>query len=84
MTSCPQPRPPSPVGPQPPWPPAPPPSPVAPPPAPPPIPVGLSQCLGSLCSEGAGSFPGSDILALVTQVGLHLRGSVDEVLQRDR
>ncbi|XP_054448883.1 hexosaminidase D [Pteronotus mesoamericanus] len=35
-------------------------------------------------SEGAGAFPGSDILALVTQVGLHLCSSVDEVLQRDR
>ncbi|XP_028376002.1 hexosaminidase D isoform X1 [Phyllostomus discolor] len=35
-------------------------------------------------SEGAGSFPGSDILALVTQVGLHLSGSVEEMLQRDR
>lgn len=35
-------------------------------------------------SEGAASFPGSDILALVTQVGLHLRSSVDEMLHRDR
>lgn len=39
---------------------------------------------GSLCSEGTGSFPGSDILALVMQVSLHLRSSVDEMLQRDR
>ncbi|XP_066090409.1 hexosaminidase D isoform X2 [Saccopteryx bilineata] len=36
-----------------------------------------------LMSEGAGSFPGSDILALVTE-GLHLRSSVDDMLQRDR
>nr|KAF6415863.1 hexosaminidase D [Molossus molossus] len=43
-----------------------------------------SQHPGSLCSEGAASFPGSDILALVTQVSLHLRSSVDEMLQRDR
>nr|XP_019591171.1 PREDICTED: hexosaminidase D isoform X4 [Rhinolophus sinicus] len=35
-------------------------------------------------SEAAASFPGSDILALVTQVGLHLRSSVDEMLHRDR
>ncbi|XP_072796038.1 hexosaminidase D isoform X2 [Vicugna pacos] len=35
-------------------------------------------------SEGAGSFPGSDILALVTQVSLHLRSSVDALLERDR
>ncbi|KAF6269329.1 hexosaminidase D [Rhinolophus ferrumequinum] len=35
-------------------------------------------------SEGAASFPGSDILALVTQVGLHLRSSVDEMLHRNR
>lgn len=34
--------------------------------------------------EGAGSFPGSDILALVTQVGLHLCSSVDALLERDR
>lgn len=35
-------------------------------------------------SDGAASFPGSDILALVTQVGLHLHGSVDEMLHTDR
>lgn len=35
-------------------------------------------------SEGAGSFPGSDILRLVTQVSLHLRSSVDALLDRDR
>lgn len=35
-------------------------------------------------SEGAASFPGSDILALVTQVSLHLRSSVDALLERDR
>uniref|UniRef100_A0A9L0RH98 beta-N-acetylhexosaminidase n=1 Tax=Equus caballus TaxID=9796 RepID=A0A9L0RH98_HORSE len=38
----------------------------------------------SLCREGAGSFPGSDILALITQVSLHLRSSVDALLERDR
>ncbi|XP_014644870.1 PREDICTED: hexosaminidase D [Ceratotherium simum simum] len=32
----------------------------------------------------AGSFPGSDILALITQVSLHLRSSVDALLERDR
>ncbi|KAM4844341.1 LOW QUALITY PROTEIN: hexosaminidase D [Thomomys bottae] len=35
-------------------------------------------------SEGAGSFPGSDIHALVTQVSLHLRSSVDALLERNR
>uniref|UniRef100_A0A8C0WF95 Hexosaminidase D n=1 Tax=Castor canadensis TaxID=51338 RepID=A0A8C0WF95_CASCN len=35
-------------------------------------------------SEGAGSFPGSDIHALVTQVSLHLRTSVDTLLERNR
>ncbi|KAG8507537.1 Hexosaminidase D [Galemys pyrenaicus] len=34
--------------------------------------------------QGTGSFPGSDILALVTQVSLHLRDSVDTLLERDR
>ncbi|XP_008587775.1 PREDICTED: hexosaminidase D-like [Galeopterus variegatus] len=35
-------------------------------------------------SEGAGSFPGSSILALVTQVSLHLRSSVDALLEGNR
>ncbi|XP_075845860.1 hexosaminidase D isoform X4 [Microtus pennsylvanicus] len=35
-------------------------------------------------SEGAGSFPGRDIHALVTQVSLHLRSSVDTLLERNR
>ncbi|XP_016044242.1 hexosaminidase D isoform X2 [Erinaceus europaeus] len=35
-------------------------------------------------SEGAASFPGSDILALITQVSFHLRSSVDALLERDR
>ncbi|XP_048222526.1 hexosaminidase D isoform X2 [Perognathus longimembris pacificus] len=35
-------------------------------------------------SEGSGSFPGSDIHALVTQVSLHLRSSVDALLERNR
>nr|XP_058902922.1 hexosaminidase D isoform X5 [Kogia breviceps] len=39
---------------------------------------------GSLCSERAGSFPGSDILNLITQVSLHLCSSVDALLERDR
>ncbi|XP_024090325.2 hexosaminidase D isoform X3 [Pongo abelii] len=34
--------------------------------------------------EGAGSFPGSNILALVTQVSLHLRSSVDALLEGNR
>uniref|UniRef100_A0AC11CQI9 Hexosaminidase D n=6 Tax=Ovis TaxID=9935 RepID=A0AC11CQI9_SHEEP len=38
----------------------------------------------SFRSEGAGSFPGSNILALVTQVSLHLCSSVDALLERDR
>lgn len=40
--------------------------------------------VADVTSEGAGSFPGSDILALVTHVSLDLRSSVNEVLQRDR
>ncbi|XP_005407253.1 PREDICTED: hexosaminidase D isoform X2 [Chinchilla lanigera] len=35
-------------------------------------------------SEGAGSFPGSSIHALVTQVSLHLSSSVDALLERNR
>uniref|UniRef100_A0A8C2LXX0 Hexosaminidase D n=1 Tax=Cricetulus griseus TaxID=10029 RepID=A0A8C2LXX0_CRIGR len=35
-------------------------------------------------SEGAGSFPGSDIHALVTQISLHLHSSVDILLERNR
>ncbi|XP_069339148.1 hexosaminidase D isoform X2 [Eulemur rufifrons] len=35
-------------------------------------------------SEGAGSFPGSDILSLVTHFSLHLRSSVDALLERNR
>ncbi|KAM6175771.1 hexosaminidase D [Erethizon dorsatum] len=35
-------------------------------------------------SEGASSFPGSDVHALVTQVGLHLCSSVDALLGRNR
>eukprot|EP00069_Balaena_mysticetus_P017916 bmy_02219T0 len=42
------------------------------------------QHSGSLCSERAGSFPGSDILNLITQVSLHLCSSVDALLERDR
>nr|XP_021522029.1 hexosaminidase D [Aotus nancymaae] len=34
--------------------------------------------------EGAGSFPGRSILALVTQVSLHLRSSVDMLLEGNR
>ncbi|XP_037349723.1 hexosaminidase D isoform X2 [Talpa occidentalis] len=40
--------------------------------------------VADIAREGAGSFPGSDILALVTQVSLHLRDSVDALLERDR
>ncbi|XP_016070952.1 PREDICTED: hexosaminidase D isoform X2 [Miniopterus natalensis] len=47
--------------------------------------LGISSLeITGFTSDGAGSFPGSDILALVTQVDLHLRSSVDEMLQRDR
>ncbi|KAM7068156.1 hexosaminidase D isoform 1-T1 [Molossus nigricans] len=47
--------------------------------------LGISSLeITGVTSEGAASFPGSDILALVTQVSLHLRSSVDEMLQRDR
>nr|XP_034491316.1 hexosaminidase D isoform X3 [Marmota flaviventris] len=35
-------------------------------------------------SEGTGSFPGSDIHALVTQVSFYLRSSVDALLERNR
>ncbi|XP_012632723.1 hexosaminidase D [Microcebus murinus] len=35
-------------------------------------------------SEGASSFPGSDILGLVTHFSLHLRSSVDALLERNR
>ncbi|XP_026908209.2 hexosaminidase D isoform X1 [Acinonyx jubatus] len=46
--------------------------------------LGISSLeITDLMSEGAGSFPGSDILALVTHVGLHLRSSVDTLLERD-
>ncbi|XP_054987330.1 hexosaminidase D isoform X2 [Sorex araneus] len=40
--------------------------------------------LTGFAGEGAGSFPGSDILALITQVSLHLCSSVDALLERDR
>ncbi|XP_070251027.1 hexosaminidase D isoform X3 [Myotis yumanensis] len=47
--------------------------------------LGISSLeIAGVLSEGTGSFPGSDILALVIQVSLHLRSSVDEMLQRDR
>lgn len=35
-------------------------------------------------SKGAGSFPGSNILALVAHVSLHLRSSVDALLEGNR
>ncbi|XP_077022411.1 hexosaminidase D isoform X2 [Tamandua tetradactyla] len=41
------------------------------------------ESIGSV-SEGTGSFPGSDILALVTQVSLHLRSSVAGLLDGNR
>lgn len=47
--------------------------------------LGISSLnITGFTSAGTGSFPGSDILALVTQVSLHLHSSVDELLQRDR
>ncbi|XP_045425751.1 hexosaminidase D isoform X5 [Lemur catta] len=58
-------------------------------PAPPGLPSGGATVLsgvlsGALRSEGAGSFPGSDILSLVTHFSLHLRSSVDALLERNR
>ncbi|XP_077829599.1 hexosaminidase D isoform X3 [Macaca mulatta] len=44
-------------------------------------PVETAVLSRALCREGAGSFPGSNILALVTQVSLHLRSSVDALLE---
>ncbi|XP_045155359.1 hexosaminidase D isoform X1 [Echinops telfairi] len=51
----------------------------------------VQSCLGvssldltDFTREGACSFPGSDILALVTQVGLHLRSSVEALLDGNR
>ncbi|XP_069916183.1 hexosaminidase D isoform X2 [Oryctolagus cuniculus] len=47
--------------------------------------LGLSSLeMTDSTSKGAGSFPGSNILALVTQVSLHLRSSVDALLERNR
>ncbi|XP_045744168.1 hexosaminidase D isoform X1 [Mirounga angustirostris] len=47
--------------------------------------LGISNLeITDFTSEGAGSFPGSDILALVTHIGLHLHSSVDALLERDR
>ncbi|XP_034500303.1 hexosaminidase D isoform X4 [Ailuropoda melanoleuca] len=47
--------------------------------------LGISNLeITDFISEGAGTFPGSDILALVTHVSLHLRSSVDTLLERDR
>ncbi|XP_029782817.1 hexosaminidase D isoform X2 [Suricata suricatta] len=46
--------------------------------------LGISSLeITDFTSEGAGSFPGSDILALITHVTLHLRSSVDALLERD-
>ncbi|XP_036853209.2 hexosaminidase D isoform X2 [Manis javanica] len=47
--------------------------------------LGISSLeITDFASEEAASFPGSDILALVTQVSLQLRSSVDALLERDR
>ncbi|XP_040845826.1 hexosaminidase D isoform X1 [Ochotona curzoniae] len=47
--------------------------------------LGLSSLdVADAVSKGPSSFPGSNILALVTQVSLHLRGSVDALLERNR
>ncbi|XP_012888587.1 PREDICTED: hexosaminidase D isoform X1 [Dipodomys ordii] len=46
--------------------------------------LGVSSLEITAVSEGAGSFPGSHIHALVTQVSLHLRSSVDALLERNR
>ncbi|XP_007957982.1 hexosaminidase D [Orycteropus afer afer] len=51
----------------------------------------VESCLGvasldttDFTREGTGCFPGSDILALVTQVSLHLRSSVEALLDGNR
>ncbi|XP_006869679.1 PREDICTED: hexosaminidase D [Chrysochloris asiatica] len=51
----------------------------------------VESCLGvasldltDFTREGAGSFPGSDILDLVTQVSVHLRSSVEALLDSNR
>ncbi|XP_006886367.1 PREDICTED: hexosaminidase D [Elephantulus edwardii] len=51
----------------------------------------VESCLGvasldvtDFSREGTGSFPGSDVLALVTQVSVHLRSSVEGLLDGNR
>ncbi|XP_007483496.1 hexosaminidase D isoform X2 [Monodelphis domestica] len=47
--------------------------------------LGISNLeINSFMSESSGTFPGSDVFALVTQVSFHLRLSVDELLERNR
>ncbi|XP_067403765.1 hexosaminidase D isoform X2 [Emydura macquarii macquarii] len=47
--------------------------------------LGLSSLeIDTFMSESSGTFPGSDILTLVTQVCFYLKPSVDELLERNR
>ncbi|XP_020822377.1 hexosaminidase D isoform X3 [Phascolarctos cinereus] len=47
--------------------------------------LGMSDLeINSFMSENFGTFPGSDVFALITQVSFHLRHSVDELLERNR
>ncbi|XP_074121115.1 hexosaminidase D isoform X4 [Sminthopsis crassicaudata] len=47
--------------------------------------LGMSNLeINNFMSESSGTFPGSDVFSLVTQVSFHLRRSVDELLERNR
>ncbi|XP_068932772.1 hexosaminidase D isoform X2 [Petaurus breviceps papuanus] len=47
--------------------------------------LGMSNLeINSFMSESSGTFPGSDVFALITQISFHLRHSVDELLERNR
>ncbi|KAM9001313.1 hexosaminidase D isoform X2 [Sarcophilus harrisii] len=47
--------------------------------------LGMSNLeINNFMSESSGTFPGSDVFSLVTQVSFHLRHSVDELLERNR
>ncbi|XP_027696283.1 hexosaminidase D isoform X2 [Vombatus ursinus] len=47
--------------------------------------LGMSDLeINSFMSESSGTFPGSDVFTLITQVSFHLRRSVDELLERNR
>ncbi|XP_036622119.1 hexosaminidase D isoform X3 [Trichosurus vulpecula] len=47
--------------------------------------LGMSNLeINSFMSESSGTFPGSDVFTLITQISFHLRRSVDELLERNR